>query len=60
MAEIPADVVDGWREWWPQGLQALPLRRRDGAILAWVGFLMEQAPTPVQVQALSHLAVHWG
>lgn len=60
VAEIPADVVDGWREWWPQGLQALPLRRRDGAILAWVGFLMEQAPTPVQVQALSHLAVHWG
>lgn len=59
-ADAPAEVVDGWREWWPQGLQALPLRRRDGVILAWVGYLMEQAPTPVQLQALSHLAVYWG
>lgn len=59
-AGIPAEVLDGWLEWWPLGLQALPLRRRDGVILAWVGFLMEQPPTPLQLQALSHLAVHWG
>ncbi len=59
-ADIPAEILDGWLEWWPQGLQALPLRRRDGAILAWVGFLMEQPPTAVQKQALAHLAVHWG
>ncbi|MEG1766952.1 MAG: HlyD family efflux transporter periplasmic adaptor subunit [Comamonas sp.] len=59
-ADIPAEVLDGWREWWPLGLQALPLRRRDGVILGWVGFLLEQPPTPVQMQALAHLAVHWG
>lgn len=58
--DIPEEVRDGWLEWWPLGLQALPLRRRDGVILAWVGFLLEQPPTPVQMQALAHLAVHWG
>ena len=56
---VPAEIMDGWREWWPQGVYALPLKRRDGAVLAWVGFLMEQAPSTLQQQALSHLAVQW-
>lgn len=56
----PASVLDGWKEWWPTGLYALPLKRRDGVVLAWVGFLLEQAPSPLQKQALGHLAVHWG
>lgn len=59
-APPPASVLDGWKEWWPAGLYALPLKRRDGAVLAWVGFLLEQAPSPLQKQALGHLAVHWG
>lgn len=54
------EVVEGWKEWWPQGIYALPLKRRDGVILAWVAFLMEQAPTALQLQALHHLAVQWG
>lgn len=57
---VPQEVLDGWREWWPQGLYALPLQRRDGTVLAWAGFLLEQPPTALQKQALSHLAVHWG
>lgn len=56
----PAEVLDGWKEWWPAGLYALPLKRRDGAILGWAGFLLEGPPTTVQKQALGHLAVHWG
>lgn len=59
-AAAPAEVLDGWAEWWPQGLYAVPLRRRDGAVLAWAAFLLEQPPTPLQQQALAHLAVQWG
>ncbi|MEG1054133.1 MAG: hypothetical protein RSF79_19105, partial [Janthinobacterium sp.] len=50
------EVLDGWLEWWPEGLFAIPLRRRDGVILAWAAFLMEQEPTQLQKQALGHLA----
>lgn len=56
----PPEVLDGWLEWWPQGLFAIPLRRRDGVILAWTAFLMEQEPTPLQKQAVNHLATLWG
>lgn len=56
----PTAVLDGWKEWWPTGIYALPLKRRDGEVLAWVGFLMEKAPTTIQQQALAHLAIHWG
>ncbi len=57
---MPAEVFDGWQEWWPEGLYALPLKRRDGVILAWAAFLMEQEPSSLQRQALGHLAVYWG
>lgn len=60
MAPPPAEVLDGWAEWWPQGLYAVPLRRRDGVVLAWVAFLLEKPPTVLQQQALAHLAVQWG
>lgn len=59
-APPPAEVLDGWLEWWPEGLFAIPLRRRDGVILAWAAFLMEQEPTQLQKQALGHLATLWG
>ena len=57
--QLPVAVLDGWREWWPQGLYALPLKRRDGALLAWVVFLLEQPPTTLQKQVLSHMAAQW-
>ena len=56
----PVEIVDGWLEWWPEGLYATPLRRRDGAILGWAVFLMEKQPSALQIQALSHLATFWG
>lgn len=56
----PAEIADGWLEWWPQGVYALPLKRRDGVILAWAVFLLEEAPDALRQQALQHLAVHWG
>ena len=59
-APPPTEVIDGWLEWWPEGLFAVPLRQRDGVILAWAGFLMEQEPSALQKQALAHLATLWG
>ena len=59
-SNAPPEVVDGWAEWCPQGLYAVPLLRRDGVVLAWVVFLLEQAPAQLQQQALAHLAVQWG
>ena len=56
----PAEVQDGWAEWWPEGMYALPLKRRDGAILGWAVFLLEQEPEILHKQALAHLAVQWG
>ena len=55
-----ASLLEGWAEWWPQGVYALPLKRRDGVILAWLVFLLEAPPAAWQKQALQHLAVHWG
>ncbi len=36
LADEPNELHDGWQEWWPQGLYALPIKRRDGEILGWV------------------------
>jgi len=58
--QAPAEVLDGWAEWWPQGVYAQPILHRDGTILAWAIFLVEKEPEPLQKRALSHLAVHWG
>lgn len=57
---VPQDILDGWDEWWPEGIYALPLKRRDGSVLAWAGFLLEEEPSTLYQQALAHLAVHWG
>ena len=54
-----AELTEGWHEWWPHGLYALPLRRRDGELLGWACFLLEQAPTPAVQQALAWLAQSW-
>ena len=57
--DVPAGVMDGWSEWWPAGVFAVPLRRRSGETLAWVCFLMEQPPQEFQAQVLSQLAQTW-
>ncbi len=59
MSDVPAGVMDGWSEWWPIGVFAVPLRRRSGETLAWVCFLMEQPPQEFQAQVLAQLAQTW-
>lgn len=56
---IPPGVIEGWDEWWPSGVFALPLRRRSGETLGWVCFLLEQPPQELQVQVLTQVALTW-
>lgn len=53
------ELLIGWTEWWPLGLYAQPLIRRDGVLLGWACFLLDQAPTQLQRAALAQLAQSW-
>lgn len=53
-------VRDGWREWWPAGAWALPLKSRAGAVLGWVLYLMEQPPTAGHATLMGRLCQAWG
>lgn len=55
----PQDVAEGWQEWWPRGVFAMPLKRRNGQALGWVCFLLEQPPTLAQARALRQVAQTW-
>lgn len=59
LADAPADIADGWREWWPAGVLALPLRRRSGELLGWAGFLLDQPPHPDVATLLARVAPSW-
>lgn len=58
-ADMPELVREGWREWWPSGIYALPLRARSGQVLGWVIFLLEAPPKDWQDRALKRLAGTW-
>ncbi|HWD32897.1 MAG TPA: HlyD family efflux transporter periplasmic adaptor subunit [Pseudomonas sp.] len=47
----PADIDEGWAEWWPSGVWCIPLHDREGQRLGLVLFLLDAAPAP----ALLHL-----
>lgn len=55
----PPGLLEGWREWWPAGVFALPLARRSGEGLGWVVFLLDQPPAEAQVRALAQLGQSW-
>ena len=57
--DIPDLIADGWREWWPAGVFALPLRRRNGENLGWVCFLLDHPPSDEQAMALAQLSETW-
>lgn len=56
---IPDSIQEGWSEWWPNGVYALPLRSRSDQILGWVLFLLESPPKDWQERALARLAGSW-
>ncbi len=48
---VPAEIADGWTEWWPSGLWCVPLHGRTGERLGLVLFLLEEPP-PATLQPL--------
>lgn len=58
-SDAPAEIADGWHEWWPAGVFALPLCRRSGERLAWACFLLDQAPNAAQAAVLAPVAAQW-
>lgn len=59
LGDVSHEVIDGWREWWPAGVFAIPLDRRSGERLGWVIFLLDQPPAEMQVRVLAQLAQSW-
>ena len=58
-AGLGAELVDGWQEWWPNGVYALPLKRRDGQVLGWALYLLDLPPTETQHQAMWRVSQSW-
>ncbi len=55
----PAEIAEGWDEWWPRGLWCLPVHERDGQRLGLLLILLEQAPQPLAQQAVPSLLQTW-
>jgi len=55
----PADITEGWSEWWPSGVWCVPLKDRDDQRLGLLIVLLEQAPPPVLWQHLKGLVNTW-
>ncbi|MBV5327340.1 MAG: hypothetical protein JZU65_06835, partial [Chlorobium sp.] len=58
-SEVPPSILEGWEEWWPTGIFALPLQRRSGESLGWVCFLLDQPPADFQESALRQVVQTW-
>ena len=54
-AAPPADIAEGWNEWWPSGLWCMPLQDRDEQRLGLLILLLEQEPPAVLWQHLKGL-----
>lgn len=59
LPDAPDEWREGWQEWWPEGVYALPLARRDGVILGWACFLLDSPPSDALHQATLQLSQSW-
>jgi len=58
-ADLPEDILGGWREWWPLGIYIVPMCRRNGTLLGWGCFLLDMPPPKENARAITHLAQTW-
>lgn len=56
----PADIAEGWGEWWPSGLWCVPVQDRDEQRLGILVLLLDQEPPAVLWQHLKGLVNTWG
>lgn len=55
----PADIDEGWAEWWPSGVWCIPLHDREGQRLGLVLFLLDAAPAPALLPLFEGLWRTW-
>ena len=60
MADLPASLQDGWREWMPEHVLALPLRTPEGGCNGGLWLAFEQAPVQHELALLERLASVYG
>lgn len=58
-ANPPADIAEGWNEWWPAGLWCVPVQDRDDQRLGLLIILLEQEPPTVLWRHLKGLVSTW-
>ncbi|MBC3504751.1 HlyD family efflux transporter periplasmic adaptor subunit [Pseudomonas sp. SWRI59] len=58
-AAPPADIAEGWAEWWPSGLWCIPLHAPSGERLGVLILLLEEEPPVVVRQQLEGLIRTW-
>ncbi len=56
---LPDELRGGWSEWWPTGVFALRLKRRDGQALGCAVFLLDAPPPQEIAQTLAALGEIW-
>jgi multidrug resistance efflux pump len=45
--DLPADMKEGWKEWMPELIYALPIRSADGRTLGLAAYALDEAPADV-------------
>lgn len=55
-----AELAEGWQEWWPLGVYAVPVKKRDGTTLGWACFLMDHPPSEALHHSILRIAQTWG
>ncbi len=56
----PAEIAEGWTEWWPEGVWCVPVHDPRGTRLGLLLFLLEEPPTPTLQRNLAGLWETWG
>ena len=57
--DAPADIAEGWGEWWPSGVWCVPIQDSDEQRLGLLLLLLEQEPPAVLWQHLKGLVGTW-
>jgi Barrel-sandwich domain of CusB or HlyD membrane-fusion len=56
----PADIADGWAEWWPAGLWCVPIHEPDGKRLGLLVLLLDEPPSNAMAPTLRGVVRTWG
>jgi multidrug resistance efflux pump len=56
----PADIADGWAEWWPPGLWCVPIHEPDGKRLGLLVLLLDERPSEAMAPTLNGVVRTWG